>query len=43
MTDSTVVSIYLKKDGISLIKFGSYDTAALKNPDDFTILRTVNE
>ena len=25
LTDNTVVSIYLKKDGLSLIKFGSYD------------------
>lgn len=43
LTDNTVVSFYLNKDGLSTIKFGTYDKAALKDPNDFTILRTVDE
>jgi len=43
LTDSTVVSFYLNKEKASTIKFGSYDTVALKDPNDFTILRTINE
>ena len=42
-TDSTVVSFYLTKEGLSTIKFGSYDSEALKFPDKFTILRTIDE
>jgi len=37
------VSLYFDHDGLSLIKFGSYDKAALKDPNDFTVMRTVNE
>jgi len=43
LTDSTVVSFYLNKEKASTIKFGSYDTVALKDPNDFTILRTIDE
>jgi len=43
LTDNTVVSIYFDRDGLSLIKFGSYDKAALKDPNDFTVIRTVND
>ena len=41
--DHKVVSFYLNKDMISMLKFGSYDKAALKNPDDFHVFRTVNK
>jgi len=43
LTDNTVVSFYLNKKGTSVIKFGSYDKLALKDPNDFTILRTFDE
>ena len=41
--ENAMVSFYLQKNTTSMIKFGSYDKAALRNPDDFHIYRTVDK
>lgn len=41
--DHAIVSLYLKKEGHSFIKFGSYDKEALYNHSDFTVLKTIGK
>ena len=41
--DHALVSLFLQKEQTSLIKFGGYDKAALRDPDDFHVFRTIDK
>lgn len=40
--DHAQFSIYLQKDGVSLIKFGSYDPGAVVDSAELDVFRTID-
>lgn len=41
--DHSIISLYLRKDGTSIIKFGGYDKSALQDYTDFDIFKTISK